>query len=113
VNSFKADYLYITDTGQVNTWINQRGWTDQPGIVPNWVAAGNTHGGMATPGVQSLIKFSRIYGSGRLDYIYLKEESDRFDAYMWENIGAGGTKVKGMHFTQNRISSPQKLSAIF
>lgn len=96
VNSFKADYMYISDTGLVSTLINQRGWTAQPGMVPNWVDTGTTHGGMGTPGVQSLIKFGRIFGSGRLDYIYLKNETDRFDVYVWENIGAGGTKLKGI-----------------
>jgi hypothetical protein len=90
--------MYISDAGQVHTWTSQRGWTAQPGIVPNWLDAGITHGGPGTPGIQGQIKFGRIYGSGRLDYIYLKNETDRFDAYMYENIGTGGTKVKGMCF---------------
>lgn len=86
--------MYVDDTGAVNTLINQRGWGS--GIIPNWIDPGKTHNGMLVPGVQGNIKFGRIFGSGKLDYIYLKEEDDRYDAYVWENLGAGGTKVKGM-----------------
>ena len=40
------------------------------------------------------IKFGRIYGSGRLDYIYLKEEATYYDVQVWENKGSGGTRRK-------------------
>lgn len=51
---------------------------------------------MNTPGVREQIKFGRIYGSGRRDYIYLKEEDTYYDMLVWENQGAGGTKLKGL-----------------
>lgn len=64
--------------------------------MPSWSASGITHAGMGTPGVREQIKFGRIYGSGRRDYIYLKEEDTYYDMLVWENQGAGGTKLKGL-----------------
>ncbi|KAI1120096.1 hypothetical protein F5Y10DRAFT_290321 [Nemania abortiva] len=90
---YKADYLYIGNNGNVDTWINQRG--HGKGIVPEWRSAGLTHPGQAESNIQSNIKFGRIYGSGRLDYIYLKEQDDWFDVHVFENKGSGGTKRKG------------------
>ncbi|KAK3372649.1 carbohydrate esterase family 3 protein [Podospora didyma] len=90
---FRSDYMYISDSGSVETFINNRGWN--AGIVPNWRDAGQTHGGQAgTSGLRNKIKFGRIYGSGRLDYIYLKEEATYVDVLVWENTGGGGTKLK-------------------
>lgn len=91
--SFRSDWLYVGDTGNVDTYINQRGWG--AGIVPNWVHSGITHTGMGVKGVRNHIKFGRIYGNNRMDYIWLKEENDRWDMHVWENDGAGGTKLKG------------------
>ncbi|KAH6611487.1 hypothetical protein Trco_001507 [Trichoderma cornu-damae] len=90
---FRDDWMWVGDEGDVDTWINQRG--TGAGIVPYWSASGITHLGMHTPGVSGQIKFGRIYGSGRLDYIYLKEEDTYYDMIVWENQGAGGTKRKG------------------
>lgn len=67
--------------------------------MPYWSASGITHLGMNTPGVREKIKFGRIYGSGRLDYIYLKEEDSYYDMLVWENQGAGGTKRKGLEWS--------------
>ncbi|KAF5710337.1 acetylxylan esterase [Fusarium mundagurra] len=64
------------------------------GIVPKWRSAGQTHAGQAESGIQDSIKFGRIYGSNCLDYIFLKEEKDHFDVVVWQNQGAGGTKLK-------------------
>lgn len=85
--------MYIGDNGNVETWINQRGWGS--GMVPYWTHIGITHAGQGIPGVQSLIKFGRLYGSGSLDYVYLKNETDRFEAIVYENKGSGGTRMKG------------------
>ncbi|TGJ79062.1 hypothetical protein E0Z10_g9703 [Xylaria hypoxylon] len=90
---YRADFLYIGDNGNVDTWVNQRG--HGRGIVPEWRSAGRTHAGQADTGIQSNIKFGRIYGSGRLDYIYLKEVDDWYDVHVFENKGTGGTKRKG------------------
>jgi hypothetical protein len=64
--------------------------------VPYWSASGITHLGMPDSGVRNQIKFGRIYGSGRRDYIYLKEEDYHYDMQVWQNLGAGGTKRKGL-----------------
>ncbi|KAL5083333.1 hypothetical protein Trisim1_001784 [Trichoderma cf. simile WF8] len=90
---FRDDWMWVGDQGDVDTWINQRG--SGAGIVPNWSASGITHAGMNTPGVREQIKFGRIYGSGRRDYIYFQEEDTYYDMLVWENQGAGGTKLKG------------------
>jgi hypothetical protein len=63
--------------------------------VPEWSPVGITHGGQPETDIRKNIKFGRIYGSGRLDYIYIKNEPDWFDIRVWENKGAGGTKRKG------------------
>lgn len=53
-----------------------------------------THSGQTDTGIQGNIKFGRIFGSGRLDYIYLKEDKTGYDVIVWENKGSGGTKRK-------------------
>jgi hypothetical protein len=90
---FRSDWMYIGDQGQVNSIINMRGWG--AGIKPDWNDVGMTHAGMHVPGIQGNIKFGRIYGSGRLDYLYLKNETGWYDVYAFENQGTGGTRRKG------------------
>ncbi|KAL6886462.1 hypothetical protein HDV57DRAFT_390273 [Trichoderma longibrachiatum] len=89
---FRSDYLYVGDNGNVETWINSRGWGK--GIVPSWRSAGLTHPGQADTGIRGQIKFGRIYGSGRLDYIYLDEDDTGYDVKVWQNTGSGGTRRK-------------------
>ncbi|KAB5542692.1 hypothetical protein GE09DRAFT_1136165 [Coniochaeta sp. 2T2.1] len=89
---YRADYLYIGDNGNVDTYINQRG--HGKGIVPEWRSAGITHAGQGDKGITGNIKFGRIYGSTRLDYIYLKESGDHYEVRVWENTGGGGRKRK-------------------
>lgn len=66
-SSGRADWTWISTTGQVTTYINQRG--DGPGMVPHWREAGVTHGGMGenTGETRENIQFARIFGSGRSD----------------------------------------------
>lgn len=90
---FRSDVMFVGDNGNVETWINRR--TRGSGIVPDWVSAGITHLGQGESGIRGNIKFGKIYGSNRLDYIYIKEERDWFDVRVWENRGSGGTKQKG------------------
>lgn len=87
--------MYIGTQGNIDTWINQRGW--EKGIRPSWHNAGTTHPGLGKTINPNNIRFGRIFGSGRLDYIYIKEEDAHFDAHVWENKGNGGTKRKGIY----------------
>lgn len=92
---YRSDILRIGNNGNVETFINRRGRGS--GIVPDWVSSGITHQGQPVGPLESIrnnIKFGKIYGSNRLDYIYLKEEKDYFDVLVWENKGSGGTKLK-------------------
>lgn len=89
---FRSDYLYVGDNGNVETWINSRGWGN--GIVPDWRSAGITHAGQGDTGIRGNIKFGRIYGSGRLDYIYLHKDDTGYDVRVWQNTGGGGTRRK-------------------
>ncbi len=42
VGSFRSDYLYVGDSGQVETWINSRGWsTGTVRVVPYKTDAGS------------------------------------------------------------------------
>ena len=84
--------MYVGNNGNVNTIINQRGWGI--GIMPDWIAAGITHQGQAETNIRKNIKFGRIYGGGKLDYIYLKEEKEYYDVRVWKNTGSGGTRRK-------------------
>ncbi|KAI1008878.1 hypothetical protein LB504_001329, partial [Fusarium proliferatum] len=89
---FRDEYMWVSDTGSVHTWNNMRGWGK--GIVPEWRDAGLIHKGQAAKGIQNRIKFGRIYGSGRRDYIYLRSDKTGIDMVVWENKGFGGTKRK-------------------
>ncbi|KAK3994266.1 carbohydrate esterase family 3 protein [Cladorrhinum sp. PSN332] len=93
---FRSDFLHIGDTGAIETFINSRGTKDTtPGIVPDWREAGLTHPGLPVLGdVRDRVKFGRIFGSGRLDYIYLQESARHFDVLVWENRGSGGRQSK-------------------
>jgi hypothetical protein len=92
---YRSDILLIGNNGNVQTWTNRR--SRGSGIVPDWVSSGITHEGVVSGPEQYVnhaIKFGKIYGSNRLDYIYIKEEGDYFDVLVWENKGSGGTKLK-------------------
>ncbi|XEU97574.1 hypothetical protein FSHL1_002860 [Fusarium sambucinum] len=110
---FRSDVMYIGDNGNVKTWINNRG--TGKGIVPNWRSAGITHAGQSSSGNQDKIKFGRIYGSNRLDYILLKEQKDTYDVLVWENKGQGGTKLKadGTYYCDMRNSGSDDLVWIY
>ncbi|KFY47243.1 hypothetical protein V494_00086 [Pseudogymnoascus sp. VKM F-4513 (FW-928)] len=94
---FRSDWLWLDDTGKVTTYINQRGQT--AGLIPNWDSVGVTHGGMGEEGARSQIRFARVYGSGRADYVYIKcltVEDGRcnYEVRAWENTGKGGDGVR-------------------
>ena len=90
---WRADWMYIGDQGEVDTVINQRGYG--LGIKPYWWDAGRTHRGMGTAGAGAQIRFGRVFGSGRLDYIWLKPAGNNIEVEVYQNIGDGGQRMKG------------------
>ncbi|KAK0723650.1 SGNH hydrolase-type esterase domain-containing protein [Apiosordaria backusii] len=85
---FRSDYMRIGENGNVLAFINSG--MDQNN-VPEWRDAGViTQGGLGVI-PRDLVKFGRIYGSGKLDYIYLDENAGSFDFHAWRNTGKGGT----------------------
>ncbi|KAK4162929.1 hypothetical protein QBC43DRAFT_214155, partial [Cladorrhinum sp. PSN259] len=95
---FRADWLWMDDTAKVTTYINQRGQTK--GLVPYWDSVGVTHNGMSEAGARAQIRFARVYGSGRNDYIYVKcltlvNGRCDYEVRAWKNVGSGGVHQKG------------------
>jgi len=94
----RSDWLWIDDTGAVDTYINNR---DMPkgSIKPNWRDAGRTHQGMQTAGARKNIHFARIGNSERKDYLWVQRQEDEstYQNYVlwWRNDGGGGTQLKG------------------
>ncbi|KAF4944222.1 hypothetical protein FSARC_14725 [Fusarium sarcochroum] len=96
----RSDWLWIDKTGKVTTFINQRG--DGKGMVPSWLDAGVTHGGMgqSTQG-REYIMFGRLYDSSRRDYAWLdwggscKLTKCAVELKAWKNTGHGGKFQKG------------------
>ncbi|KAI0517890.1 carbohydrate esterase family 3 protein [Xylaria bambusicola] len=84
---FRSDVLWVDETGQVRTWINQRGTSKS--LVPYWNYAGITHEGMhENVGGQQNIMFARVW-SNRPNDIW------SISARAWKNLGNGGTTQKG------------------
>lgn len=99
---FKADWLSMDSAGQVETYVNNRG--SGPGLLPNWTDVGVTYEGLSASNVtnaKSAVKFARIYGTGRRDYVWVQEaenaenDTTTLEVRVWQNQGAGGTTLKG------------------
>lgn len=60
--SGRDDWLWLSKTGKVTTYINQR--DEGKGMVPRWVDAGVTHAGMGDDvgDHREYIQFGRIFG---------------------------------------------------
>lgn len=68
---FKTDWLFMTASGQVDTYINNRG--NGLGMIPDWQYVDVTHPGLSQFNVtnaNSAVKFGRMYGTGRRDVRY-------------------------------------------
>ena len=92
---YRSDIMIVGNNGNVQTWTNSR--SRGSGIVPSWSSSGITHEGVVSGAQQYVnhqIKFGKIYGSNRLDYIYIRREGDDYDVVVYENKGSGGTKLK-------------------
>jgi hypothetical protein len=53
---FRADWLWLDGTGEVTTYINNRG-TGKGSLVPDWQRIGVTHAGMGVAGARDRIRF--------------------------------------------------------
>lgn len=84
----RDDFIHITPSGMVGTFINQRGKSE--GLAPNWISVGITHQGVGAP--RANVTFGRVAGSARMDYIVVGPKGG---IRLWENIGHGGTRLKG------------------
>lgn len=115
----RADWLWVSDVGEVETWTGSR--TCQSGKIGDGLkvdwrqgfskgqSSGYTHagvGGLNPQGdIRTRILFGRVWGVpqdfgnfGRKDYVYLEHsEADgthSFKMRAWKSSGFGGTKVK-------------------
>ncbi|KAG9249745.1 uncharacterized protein F5Z01DRAFT_631089, partial [Emericellopsis atlantica] len=96
-HSGRYDWLWMSTTGRVTTWINQRG--SGKGMVPSWLKAGNdgiTHGGMGTDigDNREHVRFGRLW-DGRPSYIHWEIDDGHLKFDIWENRGRGGKYQKG------------------
>jgi len=93
---FRSDWLYMDENGAVTTHINQRpaGKT----LKPHWLDSGVTHLGVRMPDRVG-IRFGKVYGSGRRDYLHIRRAFDgdtaKYEVHAWKNLGSGGTYQKG------------------
>ncbi|KAL1835601.1 hypothetical protein VTJ49DRAFT_6345 [Mycothermus thermophilus] len=95
---FRSDWLWLSDIGQVTTYMNKR--NAGKGMIPYWESRGVTHAGMGEAGARSQIRFGRVYGTGRADYIYIKcitlvDGRCDYEVRAWKNVGSGGKHQKG------------------
>ncbi|KAH8678326.1 hypothetical protein BX600DRAFT_545929 [Xylariales sp. PMI_506] len=97
---FRADWIWLDDTGMGTTYINQRGSTKD--MIPYWDSVGVTHPGMGVAGARARIRFGRVY-SIKADYMYIPcsnatdvtTDGCTYDVYAWQNTGTGGAHLKG------------------
>ncbi|KAK4200109.1 family 3 putative carbohydrate esterase [Triangularia verruculosa] len=85
---FRSDYMRIGENGNILAFINSGMGQNN---TPEWRDAGIiTQGGLGVMPPE-LIKFGRIYGSSKLDYIYLDDNRGSLEVHAWQNTGRGGT----------------------
>ncbi|KAK4177572.1 family 3 putative carbohydrate esterase [Triangularia setosa] len=96
---FRSDYMRIGENGNILAFINSGMGRNN---APEWRDAGIiTQGGLGVM-PPDLIKFGRIFGSSKLDYIYLDENGGNYDVNVWQNTGKGGT----VHVTEGSSDCP-------
>lgn len=99
----RSDLMWVSDRGQVTTWINQRGFSTGS-LAPAWKPAGITHTGDVTTGMRNRVTFANVWYTGntpwlagespRKDYITFRNETENVFT-VHENQGAGGLYVNG------------------
>ncbi|SPO00343.1 related to acetylxylan esterase [Cephalotrichum gorgonifer] len=103
---FRADWIWIDETGKTVIYINQRG--SDKSMTPSWVQAASSHGGgfdLVDSGSRKFIQFGRVFGSGRADYAWIQKgdcddkapglKKCDWKINVWENKGGGGRFQKG------------------
>ncbi|KAK5693162.1 hypothetical protein LTR97_010638 [Elasticomyces elasticus] len=86
----KDDLIWVSDKGQVTTWINRRGFS--VGLGPAFVSHGVTHAG-SDKSVN--LTWGASLGSGRADYALTSIRDDKVYVERWKNEDQGGTMVRG------------------
>ncbi|KAI0202301.1 hypothetical protein F4808DRAFT_449713 [Astrocystis sublimbata] len=115
----RDDWLWVSETGEVETWTNSRSCLsgkNGDGLNVAWrqgfhkgKSSGYTHYGVGdygSSGLRNRIHFGRVYGEpqefgllGRQDYVFMEHTEEkngkhRFDVHVWKNVGHGATKLK-------------------
>ncbi|KAE8145759.1 hypothetical protein BDV25DRAFT_144353 [Aspergillus avenaceus] len=103
---FRSDWVWVSDTGEVTTYINNRGTGKS--LKPEWRAAGVTHPGMGKKGTRDRVKFGKVYAHGGADYVVIETKKDgknyKHNTHAFKNTGHGGTQLKadGDHYCDMR-----------
>ena len=117
----RADWVYVFPDGHTNIFTNAHGTkADGKGLKPVWDKAAKSHPGFPEEKGALLdnIKFGRIYGTGKADYIKVVETKDgdnyQYDFQIFKNEGRGGTQVKGdgVHYCGKFSASIGKIALI-
>ncbi|CAD0113390.1 unnamed protein product [Aureobasidium uvarum] len=74
---FRSDWMWIGDQGDIDTWINQRGWGT--GIVPDWTHSGITHGGDG-------VFYCDMRNTGSDDYVWIYSDGHADSGDFYANI---------------------------
>ncbi|CZR50217.1 uncharacterized protein PAC_00089 [Phialocephala subalpina] len=88
-NDGRADYLWVSPTGQVTAYINELG--TQAKLSPNWTSAGVIATGVGA--ARANITFADLTGDGKADYVVVAEDTGALN--VWVNNGTGGAFEAG------------------
>ncbi|KAI0006972.1 SGNH hydrolase-type esterase domain-containing protein [Xylariaceae sp. FL0662B] len=108
----RADFLTLSDTGNVTTWLNTPG---KDTLIPTWKDAGITHEGTGVNGSRDTVKFGRVFASGRLDYIKVEsdKDGDRYKNYIhvWKNTKFQAEECNNGNNNDDGVVTDPKLPA--
>ena len=99
----RSDLVYVYEDSHTDIFINNRGSKgDGPRLKPVWHKVPKGHLGRTKRGVEH-VKFGRVHGTGRADYISIEENSKNegnavkydYKFAIWKNTGSGGAKPRG------------------
>ncbi|KAL3458856.1 hypothetical protein BJX64DRAFT_291763 [Aspergillus heterothallicus] len=85
----RADYMLVGKTGKVTGFVNRM---EEDTLVPRWMAAVTVADGPADT-EQDEVRLVDMTGDGQVDYLRVDEKTGKVS--MWENLGTGGSYMKG------------------